>query len=55
MIGAVIFAGVLSRRRGKKSIRMAMFDLKREKGQVELPKPNPESQVLGDEVKPPPE
>lgn len=52
VIGAVVFAGVLSRKRGRKSIRMAMFDLKREKGQVELPKPNP---VLGDEVKPPPE
>lgn len=57
VIGIVIFAGIVSRKYSKRSIRMEMHEVRKEKAKAAgaeiFPKPQPSSQVLGDEVKPP--
>ncbi|GEM_PF-3727890 len=56
VIGLVIFAGIVTRRRDRKSLRMEMFDVRKEKaketGKPIFPKPDP---ILGEAQEPPAE
>jgi len=50
VVTIVLVAGIMSRKYGSGSLRMKMLRLKKEKGIEVFPKPDPEKQVLGDEV-----
>ena len=48
--GVVVAAGVISRKYSSGSLRLKMMAVRKAKGEGIFPKPNPEKQVLGDEI-----
>ena len=46
----VLVVGIVSRKHSSGSMRMRMRDVRKAKGEEIFPKPNPDNQILGDEL-----
>ena len=50
LAAVIVVVGVVSRKHSSGSMRLRMVQVRKEKGKELFPKPNPEKQILGDEI-----